>query len=137
MWSQNATANINRKSRSNPYVYTEQGTYMLAAVLKNDIAVTQSIAIMRAFREKRHYIRQNQQFVTKNELKLLMETTEIDTKSIVARQDDIDGIYDTIRNFNYQPFIDFISLSRSGSVWLISSASIILTTSFLALSSSL
>ena len=27
VWSQNATANINRKSRSNPYVYTEQGTY--------------------------------------------------------------------------------------------------------------
>lgn len=106
MWSQNATANINRKSRTNPYVYTELGTYMLATVLKNDIAVTQSIAIMRAFREMRHYIRQNQQFVTKNELKLLMETTEIDTKSIVARQDDIDGIYNTIRNFNYQPFID-------------------------------
>ena len=45
MWSQNATANINRKSRSNPYVYTEQGTYMLATVLKNDIAVTQSIIV--------------------------------------------------------------------------------------------
>ena len=73
VWSQNATANINRKSRSNPYVYTEQGTYMLATVLKNDIAVTQSIAIMRAFREMRHYIRQNQQFVTKNELKLLKQ----------------------------------------------------------------
>ena len=82
VWSQNATANINRKSRSNPYVYTEQGTYMLATVLKNDIAVTQSIAIMRAFREMRHYIRQNQQFVTKNELKLLMETTEVKMRVI-------------------------------------------------------
>lgn len=104
MWSQNATANINRKSRTNPYVYTEQGTYMLATVLKNDIAVTQSIAIMRAFREMRHYIRQNQQFVTKNELKLLMETTEIDTKSIVARQDEMENqiaaIHERINKIN-------------------------------------
>ena len=104
VWSQNATANINRKSRSNPYVYTEQGTYMLATVLKNDIAVTQSIAIMRAFREMRHYIRQNQQFVTKNELKLLMETTEVDTKSLVARQDEMENqiaaIHESINKIN-------------------------------------
>lgn len=53
MRSQNATANINSKSRTNPIVYTEQGTYMLATVLKNEIAVTQSIGIMRAFRQMR------------------------------------------------------------------------------------
>jgi hypothetical protein len=39
---------------------------MLATVLKSEIAVQQSIAIMRAFREMRHYIRQNQQFITKS-----------------------------------------------------------------------
>ncbi len=42
---------------------TEQGIYMLATVLKEDLAEQQSIYIMRAFKEMRHYIRRNQQFV--------------------------------------------------------------------------
>jgi flagellar assembly factor FliW len=42
LWSQNATANINSMSRSNPYVFTEQGLYMLMTVLKGDLAIEQS-----------------------------------------------------------------------------------------------
>ena len=38
------TANISSKSRSNPYVFTEQGVYMLMTVLKGELAVRQSIA---------------------------------------------------------------------------------------------
>ena len=54
--------------RKLPYVFTEQGIYMLATVLKGDLAVQQSIFIMRVFRELRHYVRQNQQFVTQAEI---------------------------------------------------------------------
>ena len=36
----------------------------LATVLRGELAEKQSIFIMRAFREMRHYIKQNQQFVT-------------------------------------------------------------------------
>ena len=43
-----------------PYAFTEQGIYMLATVLKGKLAEQQSIFIMRAFREMRHYIKQNQ-----------------------------------------------------------------------------
>ena len=50
-----------------PYAFTEQGIYMLATVLRGKLAEQQSIFIMRTFREMRHYIRQNQQFVTRNE----------------------------------------------------------------------
>jgi hypothetical protein len=42
--SQFVTANISSKSRSNPYVFTEQGVYMLMTVLKGELAVRQSIA---------------------------------------------------------------------------------------------
>ena len=38
-----------------PYAFTEQGIYMLATVLKGEIADQQSIFIMRAFREMRHF----------------------------------------------------------------------------------
>ena len=54
-----------------PYAFTEQGIYMLATVLKGQLAEQQSIFIMRAFREMRHYIKQNQQFVAPSELRLV------------------------------------------------------------------
>lgn len=54
-----STANINPKSRSLPHVFTEQGIYMLATVLNGEVAESQSIFIMRAFREMRHFIANN------------------------------------------------------------------------------
>ena len=57
--------------RTLPYAFTEQGIYMLATVLKGELAEQQSIFIMRAFREMRHYIKQNQQFVTQSEMRLV------------------------------------------------------------------
>ena len=57
--------------KKKPYAFTEQGIYMLATVLRGKLAEQQSIFIMRAFREMRHYIKQNQQFVTQSEMKLV------------------------------------------------------------------
>lgn len=45
--------------RKLPYVFTEQGIYMLATVLRGELAEKQSIYIMRAFREMRHFITNN------------------------------------------------------------------------------
>ena len=67
---QNVTA-INTMTRSLPYAFTEQGIYMLATVLRGELAEQQSIFIMRAFREMRHYIKQNDQFVTQAEMRLV------------------------------------------------------------------
>lgn len=68
---QNVTAIRNNMSRTLPYAFTEQGIYMLATVLKGQLAGQQSIFIMRAFKEMRHYIRQNQQFATQSEMGLV------------------------------------------------------------------
>lgn len=59
--SQIATLNENGNKRGLhikklPFVFTEQGIYMLATVLRGELAKQQSIFIMRAFREMRHYI---------------------------------------------------------------------------------
>lgn len=67
----NFTANISSMSRTMPYAFTEQGIYMLATVLKGELAQQQSIFIMRTFKEMRHYIAQNQQLVTRPEMKAL------------------------------------------------------------------
>ena len=58
-----STANINPKSRLLPHVFTEQGIYMLATVLNGEIAEEQSIFIMRAFREMRHFIMSNERML--------------------------------------------------------------------------
>ena len=55
----------------NPHAFTEQGIYMLATVLRGELAEQQSIFIMRAFREMRHYIKQNQQFAMQSEMSLV------------------------------------------------------------------
>ncbi len=52
----NCTANISTMSRSNPYVFTEQGIYMLMTMLKGDLAVQQSMALIRLFKQMKDYI---------------------------------------------------------------------------------
>ena len=54
--------------RSLPFVFTEQGIYQLATVLKGEIAEQQSVAIMRVFRTMREYISENRVLLPKQEL---------------------------------------------------------------------
>ena len=64
-----------------PYVFTEQGIYMLMTVLKGDLAIKQSRALVRTFKEMRHYINNNHNLFTNNELlKLNNEVTEINKR---------------------------------------------------------
>ena len=73
--SQFVTANISSKSRSNPYVFTEQGVYMLMTVLKGELAVRQSIALVRTFKRMKDYILDNRDLIGQREiLQLSMET---------------------------------------------------------------
>ena len=60
--SQIATLNVSKNKRGMhikkmPFAFTEQGIYMLATVLRGELAEQQSIFIMRTFREMRHYIK--------------------------------------------------------------------------------
>lgn len=90
----NVTANISSKTRTNPHVFTEQGIYMLSTVLRGELAIRQSIFVMRAFKEMRHYIKQNQQFVTYSELNSVnMYISEINNKvkNVVDRQNRMDN----------------------------------------------
>lgn len=48
--------NINKMSRVNPRVFTEQGLYMLATILKSDVATKVTIAIMDTFVKMRHLL---------------------------------------------------------------------------------
>ena len=54
-----SSANISSKSRYNPRVFTEQGLYMLATILKSKVATKVTISIMDTFVKMRHYINYN------------------------------------------------------------------------------
>ncbi len=105
--------------RSLPYVFTEQGVYQLATVLKGDLAERQSVAIMRAFRAMREYIAQNQQLLPQQELlrlsgkQALLEGEVRDIKEKMITKDDLsnlmkifdgDVIAEELLIFDGQPF---------------------------------
>ena len=71
----NCTANLSSKSRYNPHVFTEQGLYMLMTVLKGQLAVKQSKALIRTFKKMKDYILVNRDLIGQREiLQLSMET---------------------------------------------------------------
>ena len=75
------TANISSKSRTKPRVFTEQGIYMLATIIKSDVAVNTSIAIMDVFVKMRHYINYNK-LLLPNKILLLEDKVDNNTKRI-------------------------------------------------------
>lgn len=86
--------------RKLPYAFTEQGIYMLATILRGELAEQQSIFIMRAFKEMRHYIRQNQQFVTQSEMNLVTSNiSEISVRmaGVIDHQKETDRSMSEIR----------------------------------------
>ena len=87
--SQNVTANISSKSRSNPRVFTEQGVYMLATILKSKVATEVSIRIMDTFVKMRHYINFNKNILP-NKILLLENRVDENTKRIDELFDKFD-----------------------------------------------
>ena len=89
LWSKFSTANISSKSRSNPRVFTEQGIYMLATILKSKVATSVSITIMDTFVKMRHYINYNKTFLPHRVL-LLEDKVDDNTKRINELFDKFD-----------------------------------------------
>lgn len=115
--SQIATLNVSKNKRGMhikkmPFAFTEQGIYMLATVLRGELAEQQSIFIMRTFRKMRHYIKQNQQFVTRSEMELLSsKVTEISvqTATVIDKQKQTDQKVDLIKKNVEQLSENFIT----------------------------
>ncbi len=76
------TANVSPKSRSLPYVFTEQGIYMLMTVLKGELAITQSKALIRTFKQMKNYIIENRDFISSKELAQIAIQTNKNTNDI-------------------------------------------------------
>ena len=72
-----------------PYVFTEQGIYMLMTVLRGDLAVKQSRALVRTFKKMKDYILDNRELLGQRELlRLSMQTAE-NSRDILKLKSDM------------------------------------------------
>ena len=91
--------------RSKPVkAFTEQGLYMLMTILKGDLAVEQSKALIRLFRMMKEYLYKNHQFLTQKDYYALADRVEKNSQrieemknSMVMKTDlsDIMKLFDT------------------------------------------
>lgn len=90
----NSTSNRGGR-RSLPFVFSEQGVYQLATVLKGEVAEQQSVAIMRVFRAMREYISENRLLLPQQELfklsgkQALLESEVRDIKEQMITKSDL------------------------------------------------
>ena len=75
-------------SRVMPYAFTEQGIYMLMTVLKGELAVKQSKALIRAFQAMKNYIIENRSMIGQHEyLQLSLQVNENKTETSRIRKE--------------------------------------------------
>ena len=77
-------------TRKPPYAFTEQGVYMLMTVLKGEVAVKQSIALIKAFKSMKDYIF-NSNLLPLNEVLKLSEQTCQNTNAIEKLEERMDN----------------------------------------------
>lgn len=84
----------------NPYAFTEQGIYMLMTVLRGELAVKQSRALVRTFKQMKDFIIENQDFIGSKELVQIAVQTNQNTKDIaeiksqMATKEDLKKVMD-------------------------------------------
>ena len=96
----------------NPYAFTEQGIYMLMTVLRGELAVKQSKALIRMFKQMKDFIVENQDFISSKELVQIAIQTNQNTKDIaeiksqMATKEDLKKVMDNfIDTETYKHFL--------------------------------
>ena len=79
--------------RKLPYAFTEQGIYMLMTVLRGDLAILQSKAIIRLFKQMKDYIvAENRNLLGYDGIAQIAMQTERNTKDIAVIQSDLQKV---------------------------------------------
>ena len=76
-------------SRYLPNAFTEQGIYMLMTVLRGELAIRQSRALIRTFKQMKDFIIENQDFIDSKELVQIAIQTNKNTNDIEKINDKI------------------------------------------------
>ena len=87
-------------SRYLPNAFTEQGIYMLMTVLRGELAIRQSRALIRTFKQMKDFIIENRDFIGSKELVQIAVQTNQNTKEIteiksqMATKEDLKKVMD-------------------------------------------
>lgn len=99
-------------TRKLPYAFTEEGVYMLMAVLKGDLAVSQSKKLIKLFKKMKDFIVQSQNVLASPELLKLSIQTQSNTEDIkqikqqMVTHDDLSMVIKDFTNPNIK--IDYL-----------------------------
>ena len=103
-----------------PFAFTEQGIYMLMTVLKGELAIKQSKALIRTFKQMKDYIVENQGLIGQREfLQLSMQITSNVVEMQDLRRDLIDvedkvaGLVDSLNDVVYKSELSDLILDLS------------------------
>ena len=103
-----------------PYVFSEAGIYMLMTVLKGELAVKQSKALIRTFKQMKDYIVENQGLIGQREfLQLSMQiTSNVEEMQDLRRdlmnvEDKVAGLVDNLGNVVHKSELSELILDLS------------------------
>ena len=113
-----------------PYAFTEQGIYMLMTVLRGKLAVSQSKALIRLFKQMKDFIVENQSTIDNRDyLRLSLQTTEntknmIEIRKSIAELDDkvaevVDKLSECVTNSELSDILLDFSKPITKRGWLI------------------
>ena len=85
-------------ARKLPFAFTEQGVYMLMTVLRGELAVKQSRALIITFKKMKDYILESQDTISYREFLKMMSVTTDNAKTIMELQDEIRKMDGEIRD---------------------------------------
>ena len=88
-----STANTIAMRRNLPYAFTEQGIYMLMTVLKGELAIKQSKALIRTFKQMKDYIIENSNILTNTNEYIESRFSSYDKRFEIV-EDKIDKVMD-------------------------------------------
>ena len=99
--SQFATSKLEKRGGRQylPYVFTEQGIYMLMTVLKGDLAVDQSKKLIKLFKKMKDFFVQFQNVLPESEIRMLAIQTQHNTEDIRQIKQKVDDLTVVVKDF--------------------------------------
>ena len=99
-------------TRKLPYVFTEQGIYMLMTVLKGELATIQSKALIRLFKSMKDYVVESNNLITTNEILRLSRQVYQITGDIKVMEKRLDSVIDCFSDVSKQKQFIFLDGER-------------------------
>ena len=105
-WKKSTSKKVSSKRRYEPYAFTEQGIYMLMTVLRGDLAVKQSKALIRLFKKMKDFIIESNSLTNYDEVLKLVNKVNTHDSDIADIKKRLEKVMDNfIDQSTYKQFV--------------------------------